>query len=77
MDFFEVIEKRHSYRGQYEDIPIPKADLIKILDAGIRAPSGHNAQTTSFYMVTNQALIEELAQLFTYNKANITTTRLL
>ena len=29
------------------DIPIPKEDLIKIMQAGLEAPSGCNKQTTS------------------------------
>lgn len=64
MDFFKVIEERHSFRGRYEDKAVPEADLIKILDAGIRAPSGCNAQTTNFIVVTNAAQRGEIAKLF-------------
>ena len=63
MDFFEVIEKRHSYRGAYTDKDVPEADLIKILDTGIRAPSGCNAQTTSFILVTNAELRSQISKL--------------
>jgi len=73
MDFFETIEKRHSYRGLYEDSAVPESDLVKILDAGIRAPSGHNAQSTSFFVVTNNDLIKEISELFKYNKKTIAT----
>jgi len=64
MDFFEVIESRHSYRGGYTNDLIPEADLVKILDAGIRAPSGCNAQTTSFILVTNPKLRAQIAEIF-------------
>ena len=64
MDFFKVIESRHSYRAAYTDANIPEADLIKILDAGIRAPSGCNGQTTSFILVTNPELRAQIAQIF-------------
>ena len=64
MNFFEVIESRHSYRAAYADKDISEADLIKILDAGIRAPSGCNAQTTSFILVTNPKLRSQIAQIF-------------
>jgi len=64
MDFFEAIESRYSYRGAYTDANVSDADLIKILDAGIRAPSGCNAQTTSFVLVTNPALRAKIAQIF-------------
>lgn len=61
MDFFEVIKTRHSYRGVYTDAPIPEDDLVKIVDAGLRAPSGCNGQTTDFIIVTNAEMRKELA----------------
>jgi nitroreductase len=64
MDFFKVIESRHSYRAAYTDAGVPESDLIRILDAGIRAPSGCNAQTTSFILVTNPELRAKIAQIF-------------
>ena len=64
MDFFEAIKSRHSYRAAYADKPVPEADLIKILDAGIRAPSGCNAQTTSFILVTNAEMRAKIAAIF-------------
>ena len=71
MDFFKVIESRHSYRGQFEATTIPEADVEKILDAAIRAPSGCNAQTTSFMVVTNADLRKQLANMF--NMDTVTT----
>lgn len=47
MTALEVINNRHSYRGKYESIPVPREDLIKIMEAGLAAPSGCNKQTTS------------------------------
>jgi len=64
MDFFKAIESRHSYRAAYADTAVPEADLIKILDAGIRAPSGCNAQTTSFILVTNAKLRAQISNIF-------------
>ena len=52
MEFFETVQKRHSYRGAFWDKPIPDADIRRILQAGISAPSGYNAQTTRFAVVT-------------------------
>ncbi len=34
MDVFEAIEKRHSYRGEFEQKPIPREDLKKMVQAG-------------------------------------------
>ncbi|MCL2096174.1 MAG: nitroreductase family protein [Oscillospiraceae bacterium] len=64
MDFFKAAELRHSYRGAYTNEIVPDEDLVKILDAGIRAPSGCNAQTTSFVLVTNPELKAEIAKIF-------------
>ena len=61
MDFFKAIESRYSHRSAYSDAGIPEADLIKIADAGIRAPSGCNAQTTSFIIVTNSELRSKIS----------------
>ena len=63
MDLFEAIEKRHSWRGGFLDKPVPRADLKKIVQAGIQAPSGCNAQTTSFVGVDDAALIAEMARV--------------
>ena len=62
MDFFAAIKARHSYRSSYAETQVPDNDLIQILDAGIRAPSGCNAQTTSFILVTNPALRTEIGK---------------
>ena len=61
MDFIEAVELRHSYRGAYTNDVVPESDIIKILDAGIRAPSGCNTQTTSFIVVTNPELRAKIA----------------
>lgn len=52
MEFFEVIKKRHTYRGKFKDTKIPMEDLREMLDAGIRAASGLNFQPVSFLVIT-------------------------
>jgi nitroreductase len=63
MDVFGAIEKRHSYRGGFSPQRIPREHLTKIVQAGIQAPSGCNAQTTSFVMVDDPDLIARIAGL--------------
>jgi nitroreductase len=63
MDFFEVIDKRHSYRGEFKDIEVPEEDIKKILLAGIKAPSGYNLQTTTFVVVTDENLRKSIAEI--------------
>ncbi|MCX7045248.1 MAG: nitroreductase family protein [Candidatus Sumerlaeota bacterium] len=69
MDFFEAIEKRFSYRGPYTDQPVPRKDLLRIVQAGCQAPSGRNLQTTSFVMVDDAALLEKIRAMHQSNKA--------
>lgn len=63
MDTFEAIRNRHSYRGEFKDDPVSRADLELIIDAGIRAPSGCNAQTTSFVAVDDPHLAAAICEL--------------
>ena len=57
MELFESIRRRHSYRGPFRDQPVRRADPERIVEAGIRAPSGRNAQTTSFVIVDDPELV--------------------
>ena len=60
MDAIKAILNRHSYRGRYKPIPVPKADLSTIMDAGLAAPSGCNKQTTSLIAVDDPAVLQKL-----------------
>lgn len=64
MDFFETICQRHSYRGGFLQQSIPQEDIHRILDAGIRAPSGHNRQTTRFLVVQSKALRKGISEIY-------------
>ena len=57
MNALDAIKNRTSYRGRYKDLPVPKDDLLKILEAGVSAPSGCNKQTTSFIAVDDIKLL--------------------
>ncbi len=63
MELFEAIERRHSYRGAFKPDPIPEADLWKIAEAGVRAPSGCNRQTTHICVVTDPQKRKAVAEL--------------
>lgn len=69
MDLFEATKKRHSYRGGYTDAAVPREDLQKIVQAGLDAPSGCNAQTTRFVIVDDPALLGQIWQMHPGNKA--------
>lgn len=69
MDLFETIAKRHCYRGAFKDTLIPRDHLLKIVQAGLDAPSGRNAQTTTFIIVDDPALIAQIAPMHAASKA--------
>ena len=60
MDLFETIAKRASIRT-LKPTAIPDGDLERILDAGRRAPSGHNTQPIEFIVVRDPASIQKLS----------------
>ena len=55
--FLELIHSRHSFRGEYQAVPVKREDLIKIMQAGIDAPSGCNKQTTSFIAIDDSHIL--------------------
>lgn len=63
MTVFEVIAERHSYRGPYKDVPVPRKDLQKILEAGLAAPSGNDAQTAYLLGVDEEERLKAAANL--------------
>ena len=63
MDLLELISSRHSYRGKFESTPVPREDLVKIMEAGLAAPSGCNKQTTSLIAVDDPAVLEKLRKV--------------
>ena len=63
MELFEAIEKRHSYRGAFKPDPIPEADLQRIAEAGVRAPSGCNKQTSHICIVNDPEKLRAFARL--------------
>jgi nitroreductase len=67
MDFFEAIAKRHSYRGLFKDQPVPREDLRRIVQAGLQAPSGRNAQTTAFVIVDDPELVGRIGAMHASN----------
>ena len=60
MDVLNAVFSRHSYRGRYKDIPVPREDLREIMAAGLAAPSGCNKQTTSLIAVDDPEILGRL-----------------
>ena len=53
MDVFEAVQERRSIRA-YQDKPVPREKLEKILDAGRLAPSAKNIEPWHFIVVTDR-----------------------
>lgn len=62
MEVTEAIQKRVTIR-RWKPIPVEKEKIIKVLEAGRRAPSWGNTQPWRFIVVQDRAKIEELAKV--------------
>lgn len=63
MDLFETLGARHSYRGEYLDVSVPRDHLDKIALAGVQAPSGCNGQTTRIAVVDDPSQVAAIRSL--------------
>ena len=69
MDLFEAIAKRQSYRGSFKNESVSRDDLQRIVEAGLKAPSGMNKQTTSFVVIDDKQILAQIRQMHEGNKA--------
>ena len=60
MNTLDAIKSRRSYRGKYKAEPVPRKDLLAILEAGLSAPSGCNKQTTSLICVDDAETLKKI-----------------
>lgn len=63
MSVFDAVNKRHSYRGRYKPDPVPREDVLTIMQAGLAAPSGCNKQTTSLIAVDDPEVLKKLREI--------------
>ena len=62
MELTEAIQKRVTIR-RWKETPVEKEKIIKVLEAGRRAPSWGNVQPWRFIVVQDKKKIEELASI--------------
>lgn len=60
MEFTEVVRKRRSIR-KYKDTPVPRGDIVKVLEAARIAPSAGHRQPWHFVVVQDRETIGKLA----------------
>ena len=61
MDFYEVINKRRTIR-QFEQEEIPNEVLERIINAGLKAPSGDGGKDCELIIITEKDTILDLAK---------------
>jgi nitroreductase len=61
MEVSEAIQKRVSIR-RWKPVPVEKEKIVKVLEAGRRAPSWGNTQPWRFIVIQEKAKVEELAK---------------
>lgn len=62
MDLLEAIEQRASVRS-FRKCAVSEEDLMRIVDAGRRAPSGHNRQPREFIAITAPETLAKLGEI--------------
>lgn len=62
MDWFELMKYRRSIR-KYEDTQISRADLERIIEAGLYAPSAGGGQRSRIVGIRNAELAEKIGRL--------------
>lgn len=62
MQFYDVINARRSIR-KYKDTPVSPETVLRILDAGRKAPSWKNMQCWRYILVSDAALKARLGEL--------------
>lgn len=62
MEFFDVINKRYSYRGTFKNEPIPYEHIRLILKAGIKSPTGMNITTNNYIAITDKDILLDLSK---------------
>lgn len=66
MDYFELIQKRHSVRA-YKSMPVEKEKLDKILEAARLAPTAANRQGFKIVLISTDGKKEELKKIYNSN----------
>ncbi|RUT50550.1 nitroreductase family protein [Campylobacter fetus] len=61
MEFYEVINNRRTVR-EFEDKAIPKDVLERILDAGLKAPSGDHLRQWSPVVITERKVMQAITK---------------
>ena len=68
MEFFEIIERRHSVRS-FTDEAVSQEDIALILKTALAAPSSRNSHSSSVMVIEDKTLITRIAGMRDYGSA--------
>lgn len=77
MDTFEAIYGRRSIKAYDADFEMPEADLTKLLEAAIQAPTSFNIQHWRFVVINDKALRQKIRTEFGNDQAQMTDASVL
>ena len=64
MEFFEVVGKRYSYKARFDSKrQVREEDLVKIVEAGMAAPSASNGQSPEFVIVNDESIVRQIGKV--------------
>lgn len=70
MELFDAIDKRQSARAFTAD-PVKEGDILKIVEAAGKAPSGKNIQNWHFIVIENKEIMGKIGQIVDQKNADI------
>lgn len=68
MNCSDAIRKRRSIRRYKESVSIPQADIEKMLEAAMMAPSARNTRPWEFFVVTDRQVLDGIRKAHPYTQ---------
>ena len=63
MDFFETVDKRYCHKERFLPDAVPTADLERIAQAGLTAPTGYNSQCVKLVILQGRDEVDPLCNV--------------
>jgi nitroreductase len=63
MEFFDTVAQRYCHKAAFRPDPIPDEHLRRIVEAGMAAPTGRNAQVCEFVIVNDPDTLQRIGEI--------------
>jgi nitroreductase len=63
VDFFNAVAQRYCHKVAFSPDPVPDAHLRQIVEAGLAAPTGGNAQVCEFVIVNDPDTLRRIGEI--------------